>query len=885
MTAVIRTCFIHAIVLLFALQCMIPLLSEANDKTLTRFTLPNGLEVIVKQDPNRKVATIQMWVLVGSADENDEQRGISHLIEHMAFKGTERRGVGKISSEIEALGGDTNAYTSWDRTVFFVTVPSDKVLQGLDIITDAVLNPVIDPVELEKEKKVVLEEILEGEERPDRKASRLIFSTAYTVGPYKYPVIGFKETVEKFTRDDIMAFRKKWYAPQNMFMVVVGDVDPDKLRPEIERMTAGLKAARFVNSTRPAEPVQKKTRGALLRDANARETRLMMGFHVPSARGADVNALDLAADILGARQSSRLIEVLKKDQQVVNSIHASAVTPRDPGLFVVSATLDAKNLEPATKEIMQQIQKLADQPPTPEELRRAKINIESSYLYERQTVGGIARNLGTFEADMGAAELEGQYLKINSGVTGSEVSQAVKTYLAPENATITALLPEKDAPGFRIDQLTALVESYSPSQTKAASRGSDSEDLTRTLPNGMRVVLIPDSSNPVVSFRMASLGGKRFETEETQGVMNFIARMLDKGTDAMAEEAIARKVEDLGGRLNTFSGNDSFGLDATFFSRNLEDGLKLLHDLYFTPSFPADKMERERKLIVNSIKTEPDRPIQFAIRNLNETLFGNHPYGFNREGTQDTVGRFTRDDLVKTHRRFAVPSGTVITGVGDMDVDKTLDVITKLFGEIPAKPSDAPEIPGEKVLTEVREKTIRLPRAKVHLAIGFRGTSLQDDDRYALEVLNNILSGMGGRLFAELRDKQSLAYTVTSFVRPGKDPGMFGFYIATDPAKADQALKGLFREIERIREAPVGNEELGRSISNVIGRRKIALQSPWARAENIALNDLFGLGYDYDPEFVKRISKVTSDQLLKAARKYLNPDHAAIVKVLPEKSS
>ncbi|MDQ7782909.1 MAG: pitrilysin family protein [Desulfomonilaceae bacterium] len=874
--------YIHAAVVLLAILVTIPLYTEARDTTLTRYTLPNGLDVLVKQDPARKVVTIQMWVLVGSADEEAEQRGISHLIEHMAFKGTERRGVGRIASEIEALGGHTNAYTGWDRTVFFVTVPSDKVLQGLDIITDAVLNPVIDPVELEKEKQVVLEEILESEERPARKASKLLFDTAYEKSPYKYPVIGYNETVEKFTRDDIMAFRKRWYAPQNMFMIVVGDVDPDKIRPEIEKMTRDFQAARFVPARREIEPPQTETRSALIREDNARETRLLMGFHVPSARGADVNALDLAADILGSRESSRLIEVLKKEKQLVNSIHASSITPREPGLFAISATLDAQNLEPAVNAIMEELQKLAAKPPSARELERAKINIESSYLYDKQTVGGMARNIGAFEADMGDAEFEGRYLKINSAVTAPEISQAVKKYLTAENATVAVLMPKEDAPNFQISQLTDIVQSHASSQSKAAERDSESEVLTRRLANGLRVVLIPDRSTPVVSFRLASLGGKRFETKDTQGIMNFTAKMLNKGTDTMTEDEIARKVEDMGGRINTFSGYDSFGVDATFFSRNLEDGLKLLLELYSAPSFPQDKMERERRLIVNSIKTEPDRPIQFALRHLNETLFTSHPYGYALQGTLDTVEKFTGDDLMENHRRFAVPSNTVITGVGDMDADKALDAIAKLFGTIPEKPVEAPDVPAEAALMEMRENIVRLPRAKAHLAVGFQSTTLDDEDRYALEVLSTVLSGMGGRLFVELRDKESLAYTLTSFVRPGKDPGMFAFYIATDPAKEDQALKGLFREIERVREEPVGNEELERAINNVIGRRQIALQSPWARAENIALNDLYGLGHDYDPEFNKRISQVTADQVLNAARKYLDPDRAAVVKIVPE---
>jgi hypothetical protein len=202
----------------------------AMEEKLKHFTLPNGLEVLVKEDHARKVAAIQCWVMVGSADEEDSERGISHLIEHMAFKGTERRGVGQIASEVEALGGETNAYTSWDETVFFITVPSHATLQGLDILTDAVLRPAIDAQELAREKEVVLEEILEGDERPERKASKQLLWTAYSRSPYRFPVIGYKETVEKVTRDDVLSFRKKWYVPENMFLLIVGDVNADQIR-------------------------------------------------------------------------------------------------------------------------------------------------------------------------------------------------------------------------------------------------------------------------------------------------------------------------------------------------------------------------------------------------------------------------------------------------------------------------------------------------------------------------------------------------------------------------------------------------------------------------------------------------------------------------------
>ena len=292
----------------------------AIEDNLTGFTLPNGMQVLVKEDHARSVTAVQIWVKVGSADEELSEGGISHLIEHMAFKGTGRRGPGVIASEVETLGGDINAYTSWDETVFHIVVPSSATLKGLDILTDAVLRPTIDADELAKEKPVVIEEILEGEERPERKAGKLLMLNAYAVSPYRYPVIGFKDVVEKFTRDDILRFREKWYVPENMVLVIVGDVDPISLKKELEGMTADIKPRPFWHHPRAMEPVQQDIRTSAVRDNNARETRLHMAFHIPSIQGPDVNALDLAGDILGARESSRLVNVVKKQKQLVHTI-------------------------------------------------------------------------------------------------------------------------------------------------------------------------------------------------------------------------------------------------------------------------------------------------------------------------------------------------------------------------------------------------------------------------------------------------------------------------------------------------------------------------------------------------------------------------------------
>lgn len=876
----------RAWVALTALLCMMPLKSNATEDNLKRFTLSNGLEVLVKEDHARKVATVQLWVMVGSADETPEQGGISHLIEHMAFKGTKRRAVGQIAAEVEALGGDTNAYTSFDETVFHVTVPSEAVVAGLDIITDAVLRPAIDPHELDKEKQVVLEEILEGDERPERKASKLILKTAYAASPYQRPIIGYKEVVEKFTRDDILSFRKKWYVPENMFLLIVGDVNAEQLRGEIERMTADLKPSGFFRPARAVEPKQTKIRTALEKDKNSRETRLNIAFHIPPVKNNDVNALDLTGDLLGARESSRLIRVLKKEKKLVHSINAYAFTPKEAGLFMVGATLDAKNLEGATKAIMEELTLLAKEPPSAEELERAKVHIESQHVYAGETVGGTARNIGNFRADVDDPQYEEKYLKLNAAVKPEEISKTAATYLRPDNATVAVLVPEKDAQGFQVEKLAQIMESFGASSPAATGQTETGVPiLTKTLSNGTRVVLAYDKSNPVVAVRIALMGGKRFENKENEGIMNFIAQMLTKGTGKLTEVEIARKVEDMGGRLYGFSGYDSFGLAANFFNRNTDEGLALLADLFTHSTFPQDKLDRERELTLNRIKTEPDRPVVYTINVLNAALFEKHPYGFTKEGTVTTVSGFTREDLQNTYARFAVPANTVITAVGDMDLQKTMARLEELFGKLPAKTLDAPKVPAEDLLTQVRDKIVRIPRAKAHLAIGFRGTSFADPDRYALDVLSNMLAGMGGRLFRNLRDKQSLAYTVTSFDRPGLDPGAFVFYMACDESKVDRAQEGLLKEIAEIREKAPASDELSRSITNLVGNHLISSQASWSRAENMALNTLYNLGYNFDEEYIRKIKAVKADDVLRVAKKYLDPKRYALVKILPEENA
>ncbi len=355
--------------------------------------------------------------------------------------------------------------------------------------------------------------------------------------------------------------------------------------------------------------------------------------------------------------------------------------------MILSATLDAKNLETVTQTIMEELARLAEKPPSGEELQEAKTHIESDHVYARETVQGVARSMGAFKNQLDDAEYAEKYLTLNAAVRPEQISAAVHTYLMPPNVTVSVLLPEGEAKDFRIENLEKIVSRFQPGvKTVSPPRSMPADSaLFKKLSNGVKVVLVPDNSNPVISFRIACLGGKRFETEDTQGIMNFMARMLKKGAAGMTEEEIARKVNEMGGSVDGFSGYDSFGLYASFFSRYWNQGLELLSQMYADPTFSQDKLERERDLIINNIKTEQESPTEYLLKVLNKTVFPTAPYGFDQLGTVHTVSAFTGDDLKQAYHRFAVPSNTVIAVVGKMDTIKVMDALEQLFGKTTAK--------------------------------------------------------------------------------------------------------------------------------------------------------------------------------------------------------
>jgi len=853
---------------------------------VVKYQLENGLTVILEENHSASVVAVNVWVKVGSACEQDGEYGLAHVHEHMVFKGTEKRGVGEIARVIEGDGGDINAYTSFDETVYYVVIASRFLDTALDVLSDAMENSKFDPDELNKELEVVLEEIRRGEDTPSRKLSERLFSEAYTVHPYGRPVIGSDESVRSFTRERVVNFYKKWYSPNNMVLVLVGDFDARKVIPKIQETFGALQERSIPGCVISDEPARKELR-AFVFDKNIQESYFSLAFRTPSVKHEDAPVLDVISNILGGGESSRLYRRVKEEKGLVNNIYAYSFTPKSSGLFNVGGTLDPEKARDAFSEIIKETYRVKYEPVSFEELSRAKVNIESDSIYTKETMQGQAQKLGYYEVEVGDYRLESDYLQRVSQVTQEDIIRVARRYFNNPNLTAGFLLPTGKVT-ISEKGIAEIANTSSKTLEKELSQLSfDSESNVKEvlLDNGITVLIKENHSVPLFAARAAFLGGVRFEDKNSNGVFNFVSETLTRGTTSRSAEDIAREIESIAGSVNGFSGRNSFGVTVESLSRNFDKAMDILADVILHPSFIPEEIERARRDILSDINREGDNPLRLTINLFLTTLYREHPYGLNILGTKETISKIGREDLIKFYQKYARPENMVISVVGDVNEKDVLKTIEKYFGTLKKggflPPQVKPEPPPDKIRTDALKQK---DKAQTHIILGFQAPTLKDPDQYPFEVLNAIFAGQGGRLFTELRDKRSLAYSVTSFLNFGLEPGFFGVYIGSAPEKEAEAIQGIKEQLTILLRDGITDDELKRAKNYLVGNFEIGLQQNSSQAAKIAFDELYGIGWDEYTRYPEQIYSITNEDVMRVARKYIDLDKYTLVIVRPENS-
>src|SRR5881409_3486770 len=833
--------------------------------TAQKWILPNGLTIIVQEDRSAPLASVQAWCATGSIDEDQHLgAGLSPIPEHMLFKATKTRGKNKIAQKIQDVGGYINAYTSFDRTVFWIDVPKDGVVTALDILADAMMNSTLPSEEYQKEQEVIRREFAMGMDDPDRMSGLLLFSTAYQVHPYRFPVIGEIEIYNQLTQEQVMQYYKTRYVPNNLTFIVVGDVDDERVRQQLPELFKPDPEQSLKPVFIPAEPPQLGRR-EVHQEFATELTHLSLAWHIPEVTNPDVPALDLLSTVLGEGRSSRLYRRVREEAGLAFSISAFSYTPGDPGLFGIDATLDPKKRDAAERLALQIVEEVKQTGVTAEELAKARKITLSHHLGALTTMRGQASDIGSNWLLTRDLNFSRHYLDAVQKVTLDDIKRVAKTYLTEDNLTAISLNPK--------GSLAA--------KTEGAKSTAAGEIQKFDLPNGLRVLVREDPRLPLVAIGAVFRGGLLAETPQTNGITRLMTKVMLKGTKTRTAEQIANEIEAVGGSIASDAGNNSFSVSVGVTKPDLKLGVELLSDVLLNATMPEKAIAREKEIQIAAIRQEEEQLTSVARNIMRQALFPQHPYALRSNGSVESVQRLTQKDLVEFRDRYVVAKNGVIYVFGDVKAGEVKQLVEQLLSKMK---------PGALALTDARPSAplgkpemveSRKDKAQGVIMVGFRGASLSSPDRYPLELIDEASSDLGSRFFIRIREQMGLAYYVGASQMQGLVPGLFAFYLGTDPQKIEPVKTALLDEIYKLASEGLTQEELARAKKKLIGQHQIAMQSNDSFGYQCALDELYGLGFDHYKSLEREVEAVTLAEIKRVAAKYFRDQPYVLATVRP----
>lgn len=842
-----------------------------SDPGISKTILDNGLTLVIKPTPNLSLVSIFVCVRAGLSNEGDfAGSGISHFIEHMIFKGSEKRPPGTVEKEIKSYGGYINAYTGMDSSCYYVTVPSEYFKEALELLSDVTINAKFDEKEFVNERNVILNEMRFKDDDPSYRVMRLLWSTAYLYHPYKYPIIGYQDLFKEIAGPDLAGFHAARYNPNNIVLVIAGDIDSIEAENAVRDIFLNYGRGKALDAAAPQEPPQIATRKAK-EHIETNLGYLAVGYHTTGLMDEDLFATDLLSIILGQGEDSRLYKALVKDKELLYSVSSSNYTPRYPGLFIVQGIGKPENIEEAQKHILIEIEKLKTEGIDEEEVLRAKKMVLTSYLRSLETTEGMARTIAQGELLAGDPDFSKRYVEGVKKVKTADVINAAKKYLDENNLSSAAVLPKSK------EEKSAL---------PGNSRSSNPMPEMAVLDNGMRLIVKEDGRIPMISIVCSLKGGLMAEAGDENGVSNLASRMLLKGTAKRKEFEIVPAMERRGADIGSFSGYNSFGISMSFMKEDKDLALDIFEDIVKNPNFPENELRREKDKIYAAILSEDDDMFDKGFLAFRKELFRDHPYGRRILGEEPIVEQLTREKAADFYRRWNAPQNFVISAVGDFDKNEILADLSKRFKDMrgPVKTPQFSVAPPEKPSGK-RDVRFHMHKEEALVILGFQGAGIMNKDKHTLEVLASVLSGHDGRMHKNIRETLGAAYALDVYSKPGVDTGFVLFYVACSPKNADLVIDNLIKEIIRIRKEPVEEAELESARRELKTRHRMALQSSSGLAMRMCLDELFGPGYADYLAYEKAISGVTKEDVRKTAMAYMDPERYTLVVITPFKDA
>jgi zinc protease len=834
-----------------------------------RHVLDNGLTLVHRPDFSSEVVSVQVWVKTGSIHEGGLiGSGLSHYLEHLLFKGTARRDGKSISREVHAMGGGINAYTTFDRTVYYIDAPSQAFTQMIDVLSDIVLHSTLPAAEVERERDVILREIDMGLDDPDRQLSQALFRTAFQCHPYREPVIGHRALYEQVTRDELDAYYKSRYVPNNIVVSIVGAVTPEDCLREVEATFGQAARGRLAPVQIEQEPIQLATRREeIVGDYNI--FRGGIGFKVPHLSHPDSPRLDALAHALGGGESSLLWERLRNQQKLVHYIDCRNWNPGGRGLFWISYVCDPEQqgeVESAIHAVIREVCEVGFCEAVVEKARRQALSGE---INGRKTMSGQASRLGTGEVVIGDIHYSRRYLKRLQSVTPQDLQAVASTYLVEEGMSAVTLGPKPDAAAAQSESIAEVLS-------------LDPFELIE-FKSGARLLLQEDKRLPKVHIRCVMRGGPLYEPTEQRGVSELLAELLTKDTAHRSASEISTLIDSIGGSFSATGGNNTLSFAIEVLPSDIDVALDLLSDALTCPIFDEATFRTELEAQIANLKEEDDEILDYGFRKLRERFFGEHPFAIASDGRVADLEQLTRLDVVAHFERLVTASNVVISVSGDFDrADLQARLQPLLESGISTEPftvDQTPSYPGPAEAVNVVEV---MDREQAVVLQAYPDVGIKDQ-RYAVgEMLNELFSGMSSRLFERVREDKGMAYYVGSSRVVGLHSSMFVFYAGTHPSQAAEVIIEIDAEIARVAAGEVTEEELARCRTRLKAARPMGRQTIGARAMHTAINLTYELPLDDDAEHAEKLDRVDATAMAEFAKEFFDAQRQVRIVVQPE---
>jgi zinc protease len=827
-------------------------------ESVTLVELSNGLTVIVQENHTAPVATVRCYVKnTGSISEGESLgAGLSHVLEHVVSGGTTtKRTEREIAALIDRFGGKTNAYTTTNFTCYYIDCPARNVHQAIELLADAMQRVTFEPAEFERELKVVKQELADGEVNRSRVLWKLLNQTLYLQHPARHPVIGYLDVLNRTRNEAIVRFYQSRYVPNNQVYVVVGDVTTDEIVAEIARQYRGN--TRLAETYQPLqeEPPQLTPR-RVVHEMEGEVTDFVLAWPTVRLSDPDLYPLDVAADLLSRGESSRLVRRLQREQPLALRVDAVSATPEYVrGWFGVIVSCPPDRFDQVRRIVLDEVTRLGEELVPEAELKRAKKKKISDWVFERESIQASAESLARGFLATGDPLFDGRYTERIQAVTAEQIRAAARTYFVPDRLNEVIIAPPGQAP--RISGSTPA--------------GEESPARLVRLPNGLRVVLKRQSRLPIVSLQMAILGGNLIDTPEVAGRTALLAGMLDKGTARLTADQIAELFDDLDARVSFTPGRNTLLVGMSILKDSFPQAAEVLADCLLRPSFPPEEFAKVRTLALDAIAQRTANPQAEAQELFADLLPADCPYHIVTGGKRETVERMTLEEIKSLHSQILNPRQMVVAVFGDYEPERALDLVNRLFGDL-QPPANAPRIDFDRnnkidhVITG--HKPIQQPTSVI--VMGYPGPSLRDEKDYpAMMILDTIMSGYdypGGWLHEELRG-EGLVYGVHALQLTGPAPGFFVVIAQTRPEAEQEVVSRILKNIERARRGAIDEEEFLRAKELVIAYHAQKNTTVEEQAQQAVLDELYGLGFDYDRGFESRVQAISLDDVRQVAQK------------------